>query len=122
MTNEQLFEDLKQFVTTTVSQSEERLGGRMDERFAGVDKCLNTMDRRFDNIDNRFDAMDNRFDAVDRRFDAVDERLDAMDQRFNDIDEQLDEIQNAVGSELVKMETAVHDFDRRVRRLEGQAA
>lgn len=101
MTNEQLFEDLKQFITTTVSQSEKRLGGRMDERFARVDK---------------------RLDAMDRRFDAVDERLDSMDQRFNDIDEQLDEIQNAVGSELVKMETAVHDLDRRVRRLEGQAA
>ncbi|WP_073845064.1 hypothetical protein [Amycolatopsis sp. CB00013] len=104
MTNEQLFEDLKQFVTTTVSQSEQRLGDRLD----GMDK--------------RFDSIDNRLDTIDRRFDAVDDRLDAMDQRFNDIDEQLDEIQNAVGSELAKMETAVHDLDRRVRRLDGQAA
>ncbi|MCR6484003.1 hypothetical protein M8542_14355 [Amycolatopsis sp. OK19-0408] len=91
MTNEQLLDDLKQYVSTTVSQATADLKNELK-------------------------------DEMNKRFDSMDKRLDRMDERFDDIDGQLNEIQNAVGSELVKNDTAIHDLDKRVRRLEARAA
>jgi flagellar capping protein FliD len=94
MTNEELLQDLKQFVAATVSQSAADIKSDMNKRF---------------------EAVDNRFGSIDRRFDAMDKRFDDVYQRFDDIDDQLNEIQNAVGTEL-------QDHEKRLRRFEARAA
>jgi peptidoglycan hydrolase CwlO-like protein len=64
MTQEELFEDLKQFVTSTVSQSEERIMTHVDK-----------LDGRIDTLSARIDSLSERIDSVDEKLDIIQEAI-----------------------------------------------
>ncbi|TMQ91735.1 hypothetical protein ETD83_29475 [Actinomadura soli] len=66
MTNEELFNDLKQFIEATVSQ-----------HVSGVE-------RRLDGVDRRIEGVERRLDGVERRFDITDEKLDEIQNAIAD--------------------------------------
>jgi vacuolar-type H+-ATPase subunit I/STV1 len=102
MTNEELIHDLKQFIEATVSQQTATINQRMD-RF----------DQRMDGFDQQLTSM------------ATKDDLKALEERF---DGRLGTIQDAIADTLTQITEAldtheqVHDLDRRVTRLEHQAA
>jgi chaperonin cofactor prefoldin len=70
MTNEELFDDLKQFITTTVSQSEERLSNRIEQveaRMATKDDLKSVEDRLNKRVDDVQGAVG---DAITQMTDA----------------------------------------------------
>jgi hypothetical protein len=88
MTNEELFDDLKQFITATVSQSEARLTGRIDdveqrmatkEDLKGVEQRLG---QRIDDVQAAVgDAMSHVNEEVDGRLNDHDQRLRRLEHR-----------------------------------------
>jgi uncharacterized coiled-coil protein SlyX len=96
-TNEELFDDLKQFISATVSQSEARLSGRMD-------------------------SLENRIDGVESRM-TTKEDLMAVEQRLS---RKIDDVQAAIGDAIQEGNEAtdkrVDDHEQRLRRLEHRTA
>jgi archaellum component FlaC len=90
-------DDLKQFITATVSQQTDRLEKRLDK-----------MDSRLDNMDDRFDKIDDRFDKIDDRFDENDEKLN--------------EILDVLGHNQVQVDDTLAGHERRIVKLERKAA
>lgn len=70
--NDQLLEDLKQFIEATTSQSEQRIMGRMDARF-------NEVDARFKEIDVRFNEV---VDGTNQQTDTIIEHTDQVAASF----------------------------------------
>jgi tetrahydromethanopterin S-methyltransferase subunit G len=106
MSNEELFEDLKQFIDAKFSQELAHVATKDDVAAVG----------------ERVDQLGERIDGVERRLDGVEHRLDGVDGRFDDLDEKLNEILNAVGERFVRVEDASADHERRITRLEHRAA
>ena len=66
--NKDELDDLKQFILSVVSQSESRLGGRID----GVES-------RFDNLESRFDKLEKK---MDDGFAGIGEAIDNLSGLF----------------------------------------
>lgn len=92
--NEEVIQDLKQFIQAITSQSEQRMMERMDG-----------MDRRFEQIDRRFDQIDQRFEDI----------IDGMNQQTETI---IDHFDNANTSSSARID----DHEERISRLERHAA
>jgi predicted nucleic acid-binding Zn-ribbon protein len=97
MTNEQLFDDLKQFIATTVSQQTADLGQRID----GVEQRLDTIETK----------MATKEDLAALRQEL---KQDSKDTR-EAIAESMDQLNDDVGATL-------KDHDKRIRRLEHKLA
>lgn len=108
MTNEELFDDLKQLITAQNSQLEERLSVRIDG-----------LDQRIDGLDQRVDGLGQRVDNLDRRIDGLDQ---AVRSGFETVDVKLNEIQNAIGKELDAADAKWDDHEQRLRKLEHRTA
>lgn len=99
MTNEELFTDLKQFITATVSQQTARL----EQRINVIEITMATKD----------DIKE------------VEQRLTA---RIDGLDDKIDQVQDAIADTLVQVTEALdmteqaHDHETRLRRLEHRAA
>ena len=88
MTNEELFEDLKQFIDAKISQATAGLATK-------------------DEMNARFDEVDTRFKEIDNRFNKVDERFDDLEIRFN-------EIQNAIGETLNEHDARITRLEQKL--------
>ncbi len=62
--NDDQMDDLKQFITATVSQTEERLTNRIDG-----------LDNRIDKLEVRIDSLEQKIDDVDAKLDTIAETL-----------------------------------------------
>ncbi|NEA56391.1 hypothetical protein G3I60_20135 [Streptomyces sp. SID13666] len=91
MTNEQLLEDMKQFITATVSQRTAGLATKEDLDGLATKEDVSRLETR-------------------------------MDERFNDVDGQLDEIQNAIGTDLKKIDAILEDHGGHLKRLDRKFA
>lgn len=63
--NDEQFDDLKQFIETTVSQTEDRLNDRLDELdkkiddgFAGIGDVVNTVNEGLDDHETRITTLE----------------------------------------------------------------
>lgn len=99
--NEEVIQDLKQFIQATTSQSEQRMMERMDG-----------MDKRFEQIDRRFDHIDRRFEQVDQRFEDI---VDGMNQQTETIIDHFDKASTSSSARI-------DDHEERISRLERHAA
>lgn len=54
--------------------------------------------------------------------DEMDKRFEQADRRFEEMDDKLDAILDAVGSDMEAQDEKIVDLNRRVTRLEAQAA
>ena len=76
--NEEQFDDLKQFIASTVSQSETRLEAKIDrleatvdDGFAGVGKAIDDLG---EDLDKRFDAQQSLVEDHESRITKLEER------------------------------------------------
>ena len=80
MTNEELLEDFKQFISTTVSQSEKRLradmatkddlaalGGRIDDIDEKLNEILDAVGERVAHVEDTVDDHENRLQRLEHR-------------------------------------------------------
>lgn len=98
MTNEQLFEDLKQYIDGRISQTEMSVGGRIDK-----------LENRFDTLENRFDTLENRFDTLENGFDTLENRFDTLENRFDNLENRLDNVEREVGYLTIKVKQLNHE-------------
>jgi len=94
MTNEQLLDDLKQFIDATVSQHTAELAMRID----GVEQRIGGLDRRINGLEQRIDILDQKIDQVQ----------DAIADTFTQ------------GAEATS--TTLREHDARLSRLERRTA
>jgi predicted transcriptional regulator len=98
MEDEDIIQDLKQFIATTVSQSEERIT----------------------------DDLGGRLDSVESRLDRVQSRLGNVESRLSNLETKVDTIQEAVADAISQSnesnDVAVQNHEQRLRRLEQRAA
>ena len=87
-------QDLKQFITATVSQQ----------------------------LAQQTEELNERFDEHDKKFETIDKRFEMMDKRLDDHEEKLDEILNAVGASFQDSDRTLHEHDVRITRLERKLA
>ena len=73
--NDQQFDDLKQFIATTVGQTEARL----EQRIEGVENRLERLDRK----------MDDGFAGISEVVETINTRLDDQDKHDKEIERQL---------------------------------
>lgn len=92
--NEEVIQDLKQFIQATTSQSEQRMIERMDG-----------MDQRFEQIDRRFEKIEHQYEDL----------ADGMNQQTMTIIDHFDKA-NASSS------ARIDDHEERISRLERHAA
>jgi hypothetical protein len=95
MTNEQLFDDLKQFIYTTISQQMANVATKDD-----------------------IDRIDNRIDTIEAKM-ATKDDIKHLDQKLKDIQEAIGETLDKVNDET---DATLKDHDKRIRRLEHKLA
>jgi hypothetical protein len=79
--NEEQFADLKQFITSTVSQTETRLGERIDK----VEDRLTSLEQK---MDDGFAAVAESIDAIHTSLDKHDKTNKAFNQRLTKIEQR----------------------------------
>lgn len=83
--NDDIIQDLKQFITTTVSQTERRLGGRMDN-----------LEQKFDNLERKVDNLELK---VDQGFadvaELIDTRVEPVEQEVADHGQRITKLESA---------------------------
>ncbi len=94
MTNEELFEDLKQFIDSRISQSEART------------------DKRFEGVDEKFEGIDDKFEGVDKKFEKIEKKLDQIQTEMNDSFA-------AAGSAIVPVNDQLANHETRITALEA---
>jgi hypothetical protein len=85
MTNQQLFDDIKILVMTTIGQTEERLGQRMDKlehRMVSLEQKVN------EGFVGVGDAIDELNKIIDTNKVETDKRLDEHDQQIKQLQAQ----------------------------------
>ncbi len=85
MTNEQLLEDLKQYIDGRLTQSETLLRSEMNERFDEVDKRFEDVDKRFGDVDKRFEDVDAKLDTI---MEATGEQVHDHERRITKLESQ----------------------------------
>ena len=88
------FDDLKQFIEATVSQSEMRITAQIDEKIGVVDAKIDSLDKKIDNkIDQLREEMLDGFTGVGEAIDGINDRLDVtdkvVDQRLTKLEQQI---------------------------------
>jgi hypothetical protein len=81
MDDDQL-DDLKQFITTTVSQTEARLTERIDKLETKVDKLEVKLETKIDDVDAKADAI---LEAVGESFDNHEVRIKKLETSHSSI-------------------------------------
>ncbi|TAH33863.1 hypothetical protein EYC58_00265 [Candidatus Saccharibacteria bacterium] len=92
MTNEELFEDLKQFIDGRFSQQDARIDARFaqqDQKFENLENKLQNLEGKFENLEGKFQNFEGKFDelrdfvaeAVTTSNDVSAEDVAALEQR-----------------------------------------
>ena len=97
ITNDELLEDLKQFINAKVDGVETRLG-------------------------NRIDRVESRLDGVESRLDGVESRLKAVEEDLHEVKLTQNEILDTLGTEIVDIHETQEDHAVRIAKLEAKAA
>ncbi len=76
--NDEQMDDLKQFISSTVSQTEQRLGERMDGVEQRLDRMQTEMEQGFAGVGEAIDAIHERMDEYEKQTDT---RLTKLEQK-----------------------------------------
>lgn len=82
-------DDLKQFITATVSQLEERLGGRIDRvetRLDGVEAKLDCVEARLGSVEQKLEWLEQK---VDDGFSGIGEAVELINERQDEMEGKL---------------------------------
>ena len=104
ITNDELLEDLKQFINAKVDGVETRLGNRIDR------------------VESRLDGVESRLDGVESRLDGVESRLKAVEEDLHEVKLTQNEILDTLGTEIVDIHETQEDHAVRIAKLEAKAA
>ncbi len=106
--NDEIIQDLKQFIASTVSQQTSELG------------------RRLDGVDMKLDKVEQRLDGVEQRLDGVEQRLDGVEQRLDGVESKIDDLSTFVADALdttnETTDAQLKDHETRIVKLEQKAA
>ncbi len=79
--NDEIIQDLKQFIASTVSQQTSELGRRLD----GVDMKLDKVEQRLDGVEQRLDGVESKIDDLSTFVaDALDTTNETTDAQLKD--------------------------------------
>lgn len=92
--NDEIIDDLKQFIAATISQQTARL-------------------------EDRIDGIDQRIDGIDQRLDGIDQRTDRIESKIDDLSVSVAEAIDGVNDTT---DTQLKDHERRILKLEHGAA
>lgn len=92
--NDDIIQDLKQFITAAVNQQTSDLGSRLDT------------------VDERLRTIDSGIDTVNARLQSTESKIDDLSTAVADALEEVNE----------STSTQLHGFDLRIRKLEKKAA
>lgn len=99
-----LFEDMKEFVRSTVKGSERVLRKEMHQLHGELKNDISRLETAATEHSKILKAHDKRFDAVDKRFDAVDKRFDAVDKKFDKVDTKIEDVRVELKNDMLQME------------------
>lgn len=85
--NDDQLTDLKQFITATVSQTEQRLTERMD----GIDQKIGNIESRLDSVERKIDVIDKK---VDDGFAGMGEAIEGINEHQTDQDNRLTKLES----------------------------
>ncbi|MCR9244563.1 MAG: hypothetical protein NXI31_05990 [bacterium] len=101
----------------------------LEPKFEAIDKRFEQVDKRFEQVDKRFEEVDNRFE---RFFEHFESRFAQVDARFERVDARLDQVLDALEGfaqrdgkreqEYLSMREQLGRVEKRVDKLEEQAA
>ena len=111
ITNDELLEDLKQFINAKVDGVETRLGNRIDR-----------VESRLDGVESRLDGVESRLDGVESRLGVVESRLKAVEEDLHEVKLTQNEILDTLGTEIVDIHETQEDHAVRIAKLEAKAA
>jgi hypothetical protein len=82
MTNEEMIQDLKQFIAATVSQSEERISGNLKSVKTELEERISDLESKVDTIhDAVADTFSQTHEATDATIQDHEQRLRRLEQR-----------------------------------------
>ena len=99
--NDEIIQDLKQFIASTVSQQTSELG------------------RRLDGVDMKLDKVEQRLDGVEQRLDGVEQRLDGVESKIDDLSTF---VADALDTTNETTDAQLKDHETRIVKLEQKAA
>jgi peptidoglycan hydrolase CwlO-like protein len=100
MTNEEMIEDLKQFIAATVSQSTSDI---REEVFG--------LDQKVTSLDQKVTSLDQKVTSLDQKVTSLDQKVTRLEATTEEIDTKLDTFMNAVGENQ-------EETDKRLTHLE----
>lgn len=98
MTNDEMIQDLKQFIAVTVSQAEQRINDNLGGRLGGVENRLSKVEVRLSGVEGRLSSLETKVDTIQ------------------------DAIADAISQANESTDAAIQDHKQRLRRLEQKAA
>jgi tetrahydromethanopterin S-methyltransferase subunit G len=101
MSNEEMVEDLKQFISAEI-----RMGLR------GVETRLDGVETRLDGVETRLDRLETRLDRLETK----------IDNGLSDVNARLDAVLEAAGDDIVDLQDGHKDHERRIVKLEPKTA
>ena len=104
ITNDELLEDLKQFINAKVDGVEDRLGKRIDK------------------VEGRLDGVEGRLVGVGGRLSSVEHRLSSVEEDIKEVKLVQNEILNFVGQDIQEVKDEQRKQDLRLKRLESKVA
>ncbi len=85
--NEDTINDLKQFISATVSQQFAQQNIELEKRFEKIDERFEKIDERFEKIENKIDDLSASVaDALDNSNNATQEQLNIHEQRITKLE------------------------------------
>ena len=89
MTNEEMIQDLKQFIAATVSQSEERINDNLGGRIDGLDIRLDGVETRLSSLGTKVDTIQEAVaDAISQSNESNDAAIQDHEQRLHRLEQR----------------------------------
>lgn len=102
MTNEELFADLKQFITATVSQQAAELA----QRIGGVERRIGGVEQRIGGVEHYIESVERRIEGVEAKMATKDDLArveERLTSRIDGLDAKLDQVQDAIADTLTQV-------------------
>ncbi len=90
---------------------------KIDERFEGIEKRLDSHELIFEKIFNRFDKIDERFEEIEKRLETHELIFTEIFKRFDKVDKKFDEIEKRLMSHELTFLKMFKRFDTLERNL-----
>lgn len=122
--------ELIQQALEELSQTDDKLGQDMQDKFDGILAKVANVDRRVTTVDGRVTVVDGRVMALDARIAAVNGRIIEVDRRVSDrvtkvdgrvteVDERVTEVDERVSGRVTGVDGRVTEVDGRVTEMGG---